>query len=67
MASETGLVHNNGRIHVQVICWIARIAASLMAGLMLRIFIGEGLASRDDLIPHLTMRETAMMVAFAAA
>lgn len=67
MADETTFVGNHGRNHVQMIRWIARIAASLIAALMLLIFVGEGIASGDDLIPRLTGRETAMMVVFAAA
>ncbi len=67
MADETTFVGDHERKHVQVIRWIARIAASLMAALMLLIFVGEGVASADGLIPRLTGRETAMMVAFAAA
>ena len=67
MANETALARDRGRNHVRIIRWIARIAASLMAALMLVIFIGEGLASGGGLISRLTGRETAMMIAFATA
>ena len=67
MANGNAFSIDNGRAHVLVIRWIARITASLMAALMLVIFIGEGLASGGGLIPRLTGRETAMMIAFAAA
>jgi hypothetical protein len=51
---------------VRIVRWIARISAGLAAALILLIFVGEGLAEGVEPILHLTARETAMMVAFAA-
>jgi hypothetical protein len=51
---------------LRVVRWIARISAGLAAALILLIFIGEGLAEGFEPILHLTAREAAMMVAFAA-
>ena len=67
MADETALSRDGGRTHMQVIRWIARIAASLSAALMLLIFVGEGIAGGGAPLLRLTGREAALMVAFAAA
>jgi len=45
--------------------WIARITASLSAGLILLIFIGEGMNDGIEPLFHLTVREQLMFVAFA--
>jgi hypothetical protein len=57
---------NGNRKVVRVVRWTARISAGLAAALILLFFIGEGLAEGFEPILHLTARETAMMVAFAA-
>lgn len=51
---------------VTVACWIARIASGLAAGLILLIFLGEGIAGGFETLLHLSIRETAMMIAFFA-
>jgi len=50
---------------IKIVRWAGRILAGLAAGLILFIFIGEGIA--DGFAPYLQMttRETLMMVAFA--
>jgi hypothetical protein len=57
---------NGSRKVVRVVRWTARISAGLAAALILLFFIGEGLTEGFEPILHLTARETAMMVAFAA-
>jgi hypothetical protein len=52
---------------LQVARWVARISSGLTAALILFFFVGGGLAEGVDPILHLSPRETAMMVAFAAA
>ncbi|MGD1993376.1 MAG: hypothetical protein PVI59_09295 [Anaerolineae bacterium] len=52
---------------VPVIRWIARVASGLAAGLVLLIFVGEGIAAGFEPLLHLSVRETGMMVAFAVA
>lgn len=49
---------------MRVVRWTARIWSTLMAGMILLIFIGEGVNSDFGPMPHLTPRETAMMIAF---
>ncbi len=49
---------------MRVIHWAARIWSALMAGMILLIFIGEGIHSGFGPMPHLTPRETVMMIAF---
>jgi len=60
------MTRRNGNKAVPVVCWIARVSSALAAALILLIFIGEGLAGGFEPLLHLTARETAMMVAFAA-
>jgi hypothetical protein len=67
MTNETALSRDDGRDPVRVLRWVARIAASLSAALMLLIFVGEGIAGGSAPLLRLTGRETALMVAFAAA
>ena len=49
---------------IKILRWVARITAVLTAGMILLIFVGEGLSDGFDPLLHLTMRETAMMAAF---
>jgi len=49
---------------MRVVLWTARIWSALMAGMILLIFIGEGIHSGFGPIPQMTPRETAMMIAF---
>ena len=51
---------------VSIVRWIARIASGLAAGLILVIFFGEGIANGFEPFLRLSVRETAMMVAFFA-
>jgi len=60
------MVTTNGSITLRVVRWIARIYASVMAALILLIFVGEALADGFEPILHLTVRETKMMIAFFA-
>ena len=50
---------------IEVLRWVGRISAGLAAGLILFIFIGEGIAEGFDPFLQMTSRETVMMVAFA--
>lgn len=56
----------NGSQTVNIVRWIARISAGLTAGLILIIFVGEGISEGFEPLLHLTTRETLMMVAFVA-
>jgi len=58
------VTNKNGSKAVRVVRWIARISSGLTAALILLIFIGEGLAEGFEPILYLSVRETAMMVAF---
>jgi hypothetical protein len=49
---------------VNIVRWIGRISAGLAAGLILLIFIGEGLDEGIGPFLQMTTRETAMMIAF---
>ncbi len=51
----------------RVVRWVARVSSVLMAALILFFFVGSGLAEGIDPLLHLSTREAAMMVAFAAA
>lgn len=44
--------------------WIARIGAALMAGMILIIFIGEGISEGFGPLLQMSLRETAMMAVF---
>ncbi len=50
----------------RVVRWIARISSAVSAGLILVIFVGEGLTEGSGALLHLTPREAAMMAAFFA-
>ena len=54
----------NNKKSLRILRWTARITAALAAGLILIIFIGEGLSDGIDQFLHLAKRETLMMVAF---
>ena len=60
------MTSKDGDRAVRIVRWIARISSGLAAGLILLIFIGEGFAEGFEPLLHLSIRETAMMVAFAA-
>ncbi len=49
---------------MQTIRWIARIGAALIAGMILIIFIGEGISEGFGPLIQMSLRETAMMAAF---
>lgn len=49
---------------ISIVRWIARIASGVAAGLILVIFVGEGIAGGFEPFLHLSVRETVMMVAF---
>jgi hypothetical protein len=51
---------------VPVVRWIARVSSGFTAALILLIFVGEGLTEGFEPILHLSVRETVMMIAFAA-
>ena len=48
----------------RIIRWIGRIWATLIAAMILIIFIGEGINNGIGPILHLTLRESLMMAAF---
>jgi hypothetical protein len=58
------LILKNNKKSLRILRWTARITAALAAGLILIIFIGEGLSDGIDQFLHLAKRETLMMVAF---
>jgi hypothetical protein len=49
---------------IKALRWTARILAGLSAGLILTIFIGEGIDDGIEPLFHLTVREKLMFVAF---
>ena len=49
---------------LNIIRWIARISALLMAVLILLFFVGEAMAEGFEPLLHLSVRESLMMVAF---
>jgi hypothetical protein len=49
---------------MQIVRWIARIGATLMAGMILIIFIGEGISEGFGPLLQMSLREMAMMVVF---
>ena len=51
---------------LHIVRWIARISATLAAGLILLIFVGEAVAEGFVPLTRLSVGEWAMMVAFAA-
>jgi len=51
---------------VQIIRWITRVGALIAAGLILLIFIGEGIRDGFGPLLNLTLRESLMMGAFFA-
>ncbi len=57
---------NEQRRVSQAVRWIARIAAALLAALILLIFVGEALSEGLGPLRHVSLRESVMMVAFAA-
>jgi len=59
-------MEKNGSKTVRVVSWIARISSGFSAVLILLIFIGEGLTEGFEPLLHLSVRETLMMVSFAA-
>ena len=58
---------NEGRDSLRLIRWIARIASVLAAAAVVLFFIGDGLAEGFRPLLNLTVRESAMMTAFALA
>ena len=60
------MTNTNGDKTVRVVRWIARIAAAVMAALILLIFVGEAFADGFESILNLTVREIGMMMAFFA-
>jgi len=60
------MTETDGSRTVRIVRWIARVSSGLTAGLILLIFIGDGLAEGFEPILHLSVRETAMMTAFVA-
>jgi len=60
------MTQTNGNKAVRMARWIARVSSGLTAALILLVFIGEGLAEGFEPFLHLSVRETVMMVAFAA-
>jgi len=50
----------------QIVRWIARVSAGFAAALILLFFIGEGLIGGFEPLLRMSVRETLMMVAFAA-
>jgi hypothetical protein len=59
--------NQNGADSIQIIRWIARTTAALAAGLILVIFVGEGIAEGVGPLLQLNRRETALMITFTAA
>ncbi len=51
---------------IQAIRWVARISAAITAGLILLLFVGEGIADGIGPLSRLSPREALMMVAFFA-
>lgn len=58
------MLDGDGIKTVQVARWIARISSGVAAALILLIFVGEGVAGGFRPLLHLTVRESAMMIAF---
>ncbi len=58
------MTNKNGSKAVRVLRRIARISSGVTAALILLIFIGEGLTERFGPVLNLSVRGTAMMIAF---
>lgn len=60
------MTDDSGVKTVRVVRWIARGSSGIAAALILLIFVGEGSVGGFRPLLHLTIRESAMMVAFFA-
>ncbi len=58
------MTHEKGDKTMGTIRWIARIGAVLIAGMILIIFIGEGISEGFGPLMQMSLRETAMMAVF---